>query len=54
LTPAERVAWLQILINAAESAVASLRVRDEGTRSVLIADLDDLCTRLRGELDDLR
>ena len=54
LAPAERAAWLKTLLNAAESAAANLRTRDDGTQSVLVADLDDLCVRLRGELDDLQ
>ena len=54
LAPAERVAWLKNVINAAESAAADLRARNDATQAVLIDDLDDLCVRLRAELDDVK
>ena len=54
MPPVTRTAWLQHLINTAESAAASLRERDDPSTAGLIADMDDLSLRLRRELDDIK
>ena len=54
LPPVTRTAWLEHLISTAESAAASLRDRDDPTTAGLITDIDDLCVRLRRELDDMQ
>lgn len=50
---AERIAWLQHLIDAAQSAAANLRARNDPTTAGLVTDLDALCVRLRHELDEI-
>ena len=54
LPPVTRTAWLEHLISTAESAAASLRDRDDPSTADLITDIDDLCVRLRRELDDMQ
>jgi len=54
MPPVTREAWLEHLISTAESAAASLRERDDPSAADLIAEIDDLCLRLRRELDDIR
>jgi hypothetical protein len=54
MPPVTRTAWLEHLISTAESAAASLRERDDPNTADLIADMDDLCLRLRRELDDIK
>jgi hypothetical protein len=52
MPPVTQTAWLQHLVNTAESAAASLRDRNDPSTADLIADMDELCVRLRRELDD--
>jgi hypothetical protein len=54
MPPVTQTAWLQHLIKTAESAAASLRDRNDPSTAVLIADIDDLCLRLRRELDEIK
>jgi len=54
MPPVTREAWLEHLISTAESAAASLRERDDPSAADLIAEIDDLCLRLRRGLDDIR
>ena len=54
LPPEERAFWLKNLLHAAEAASADLHARNDVTQIALVADLDDLCIRLRGELDDIK
>jgi hypothetical protein len=49
-----RSAWLDRLLGIAESAAGDLRARDDPSHANLIEDLDDLCLRLRSELDDTK
>jgi hypothetical protein len=54
VSPAERTAWLQHLLDAATVAADRVRARNDPTSAALLADLDALCVRLTREIDELK
>jgi len=54
VSPAERSAWLQRLLDAATVAADRLRARNDPSSAALLTDLDALCDRLNREIDALR
>jgi hypothetical protein len=47
----ERRVWLERVIDAAARAAEDLRAHRDPSHHALLQDLDDLCERLRAELD---